>query len=80
EQVASGSVAGELGQFGIRSPWAKQGVGVALGTEYRTEALSYSPDSNVATGNLGGLGGKSPAVAGGFQVIEAFGELQLPIL
>ncbi|MCK9383317.1 MAG: TonB-dependent receptor [Nevskia sp.] len=80
EQVVNGSVSGDLGEYGITSPLAKNGLGLALGWEYRTEALDYRPDSLVSSGNLGGVGGPSPAVAGAFQVNEAFAELTVPLL
>lgn len=80
EQVVHGSVVGDLGTYGIISPFAKTSVQTALGVEYRTEALDYRPDALVATGNLGGAGGESPAVSGQYQVHEAFGELQVPLV
>ena len=80
EQVLTSSVNADLGRWGVTSPLAKNGVGVAGGYEYRTESLDFRPDSLVATGNLGGVGGPSPAVKGGFQVPELFTEVQLPII
>ncbi len=37
EQILSGSITGDLGQYGIQSPWAKSPVAVSLGGEYRSE-------------------------------------------
>ncbi len=80
EQVVQGSVVGDLGTYGIISPFARSAVQTALGVEYRTEALDYRPDALVAAGNLGGAGGDSPAVSGQYQVHEAYGELQVPLI
>lgn len=80
EQVVLGSVSGDLGEYGLTSPFAKEGVGIALGVEYRTESLDYRPDALVSAGNLGGTGGPSPGVRGQYQVHEAFGELNLPLV
>ncbi len=80
EQIVTGSVTGELGQYGVTSPFAKNGVAVAAGVEYRTEALDYRPDDLTATGQLGGTGGPSPATSGHYQVHEAFSELQVPLI
>jgi len=79
EEVLSANFGGDLGQYGLLSPWAKNGLAFATGVEYRTEALDYRPDSLVSGGKLGGVGGPSPAVKGGYQVHEAYTELQLPI-
>jgi outer membrane receptor protein involved in Fe transport len=79
EQVATTDVSADLGSYGVKSPMAKSGLGLAGGFEYRTESLSYSPDANTIAGDLGGVGGPSPAVAGAFNVHEEFLEAQMPI-
>ena len=80
EQVLTSSVSADLGKYGVTSPFAKNGVGISAGYEYRTESLDYRPDSLVAAGTLGGVGGPSPGVSGAFQVPELFGEMELPII
>ncbi|MFI4980239.1 MAG: TonB-dependent receptor domain-containing protein, partial [Nevskiales bacterium] len=80
EQVLTSSVSADLGRYGVTSPLAKNGLGLSGGYEYRTESLDYEPDSLVAAGTLGGVGGPSPAVSGAFQVPELFTEMQLPII
>jgi len=80
QQDVTGSATGDLGKYGIKSPFAVNGVGVAVGSEYRTDTLDYEPDNAIAGGTLGGLGGPSPAVKGQVSVTEAFGEIQVPIL
>jgi iron complex outermembrane recepter protein len=79
EQVVSGSVTGDLGRYGIKSPWSTEGVGIALGAEYRREAISVNVDQEFSTGDLAGQGGQTPSVAGSFDVKEIFGELRVPI-
>jgi iron complex outermembrane receptor protein len=79
EQVVNTSLNADLGEYGVKSPLAKTGLGVAGGVEYRTESLDYRPDAVIAAGDLGGLGGASPAVQGAFNVHEEFIETQLPI-
>ncbi len=37
EQIISGSLTGDLGEYGIQSPWAKSPVGISVGSEYRDE-------------------------------------------
>lgn len=80
ESVVSLNVTGDLGSWGVQSPWAKSPVGVALGSEYRQEQLVYRPDYEMSTGDLAGQGGPSPAVHGGYNVSEIYGEVRVPII
>ena len=80
EQVADLTFTGKLGEYGIKSPWAEDGVGVALGTEYRRESIQYSSDEEVSTGDLEGAGGASPPINGSFDVYELFAELHAPLI
>lgn len=74
-----GSVSGDLSQYGIQSPWAKDAVGLSLGAEYRQEIANVTPDANKASGNLVGFSAGT-AVYGGFRVAEGFGEVAIPIV
>lgn len=67
------SVNGDLGTFGIRSPWAENGVAIALGAEHRKETLRFTAD------DLAEQGGSTDA-DGTISVNEVFGELEIPIL
>ena len=80
EQVASASVTGDFGQYGIRSPFATDGIGVAFGTEYRRENLSLNTDQEFSTGDLAGQGGATISNAGTFDVYELFGEARVPLV
>ncbi|HUX74137.1 MAG TPA: TonB-dependent receptor [Steroidobacteraceae bacterium] len=77
EDVGSASVSGDLTPYGIKSPLARNGLGVAAGAEYRRESLNFLPDEEYQTGALG-----SPTlpVSGSFSVRDYFGELQLPLI
>ncbi len=81
EQVVSGSLSGDLGQYGLKSPWAKDSVGIALGAEYRAEYLKLDPSRDLIIGDIAGNGGKTlPVPRSGFNVAEGFGELRVPIV
>ncbi len=80
EQVANFSVTGLLGQYGIRTPWAEDGVGINVGAEYRKESLELLPDQAFLSGDLNGQGGAQPPVNGEFRVLEWFAETQIPIV
>lgn len=80
EQVVSGYVSGLLGEYGIQSPWASEGVGVVLGAEYRKEKLEFMSDISFQTGDLAGQGAPTLPVNGSFDVKEFFTEVRLPIV
>jgi outer membrane receptor protein involved in Fe transport len=80
EQIVSGNITGDLSKYGIRSPWAKDGVGVSFGAEYRREALNNQFDSAFTSGDLAGVGGAPQSNAGAFDVKELFGEVRVPIV
>jgi iron complex outermembrane recepter protein len=81
EGILSGSLTGDFGEWGGKSPWAKAPIAVAIGAEYRDEFLTFTPDSAVESGDLEGAGGASPQVPkSGYNVTEGFGELQIPII
>jgi outer membrane receptor protein involved in Fe transport len=73
-----GQVSGDLG---FASPFAEETVGFAVGGEYRKYTADQQPDalSRVA-GELGGAGGATPEIHGGFNVKEVFGELIVPLV
>ncbi len=72
-EVFSGSVNGDLGTFGIQSPWATRGAGLAVGLERRRETLNFTAD---AVAKQGG----SADADGSITVNEAYGELELPLI
>ena len=80
EQVADASITGDLGQYGITSPLATDGVGLAMGTEYRRENLVFNTDEEFTSGDLAGQGGPRIGNSGSFDVYELFGEIRVPVV
>jgi len=80
EQVADLNFTGALGEYGVRTPWSDDGIGINIGAEYRKESLDFQPDTAFETGDLNGQGGPTPPVAGAFRVLEWFAETQVPIV
>lgn len=74
--VIATSVSGEFEAF--KSPWAELPLAFAAGTEYRDETLEATPDS-VLGPDVAGFN-QAPAVAGNFNVKEAFLEVQFPLI
>ena len=79
EQVVSGFVSGSLGEYGLKTPWADQGVDVVFGAEYRKESLEFNSDVAFQTGDLAGQGAATLPVSGSFDVTEFFTEVRVPI-
>ena len=71
--VVSATINGDLGTFGLTSPWATRGVNIALGAEHRHESLIYTADA------VAQEGGAVPT-DGRITVNEGYGEIEIPIL
>lgn len=80
QETVAGVLRGELGEYNIASPWAKDGIGVALGTEYRSERLSFVPDTATGSGDLSGFAGAATAIHGAYDVRELYGEARVPLI
>ncbi len=50
EIVVSGAVTGDLGHYGIKLPTADDGIGLAVGAEYRREESTLRTDQNSPDG------------------------------
>jgi len=80
EWVAGASLTGDLGSWGIQSPWSKSPVALALGTEYRQEELNLRTDLEFSSGDLAGQGGPTLGTNGGYNVTEGYGEIRVPLV
>jgi iron complex outermembrane receptor protein len=80
EQVVSGALTGDLSGYGMKSPFAKDGIGLALGAEYRRETLDFQPDLEFTSGDLAGQGAAPQPVKGAYDTKEIFGEARLPLV
>ena len=80
ESVLNASMTGLLGQYGIQSPWASDGLAINLGAEYRKERLEFNTDTAFSTGDGAGQGGATIGVTGEFDVKELFTEIQIPLI
>ena len=70
-----GSVSGNLGVYGIQSPWAAEGIGFAVGGEYRKNTVDYRPDElyqQAATPEF--------PISGDTVAKEVFAEVNIPII
>lgn len=72
-----GNMSGELD---FSTPWADDGLNFAVGAEYRSYGGSQASDLLSQSGDLGGAGGASPNISGGYDVYEAVAEINLPLV
>ncbi len=80
QTIASASIAGPV--FGFQAPWADAPLSLAMGAEYREEQGGTTPDEclKLAPAScLGGAGGNTLPISGGFSVEELFAEGIMPI-
>jgi outer membrane receptor protein involved in Fe transport len=66
--------------YGWRTPWAKSGVGVAFGLEYRRDDLDLKTDTAYSSGDLAGQGGPTIGLAGNTAVWEPYLEVRVPVV
>ncbi|WP_240699997.1 TonB-dependent receptor domain-containing protein [Sphingomonas gei] len=73
ETVLSGTVTADLTSYGVKSPWADQGVAAVFGVEHRRESLVFHADALAR--QKGTLESR-----GKFNVTDLFTEIRVPIL
>jgi iron complex outermembrane recepter protein len=80
EQIVEGDFTGDLGKYGIKSPWANDGIGLSLGFDWRRDNLDFLPDAIINSGDLGGGSGTGTAINAGIGVWEGYFETRIPIV
>lgn len=79
QQVVTAAVTGDLGVYGIQSPYAASGVKVAFGAEYRRDSLENTFDITFTSGDGAGQGSAPQNISGASDVTDVFGEIQVPL-
>jgi iron complex outermembrane receptor protein len=80
ERIIEGNITGDLGAYGVKSPWAVNGVALNLGATQRTDFLSFAPDAAEESGDLSGAGGASVNIHQQLSVKEYYAEVNAPLL
>ena len=80
QTVINARVFGSMADWGIQSPMAADAPGFALGAEYRRDTLDSNPDVAFLTGDGAGQGGPTNGISGSQNVIDVFGELNVPVI
>ncbi|MGH8251505.1 MAG: hypothetical protein ACREVI_12550 [Steroidobacteraceae bacterium] len=80
QEIYNGSVNGDLGAHGVKTPWASDGVQLILGSECRRDALDNKVDAHQEANNLSGAGGARIGIGGASKVNELFFEALAPLV
>jgi len=80
EQIVEGTITGNLAEYGGKSPWARDGIGVALGFQVRRDHLEFAPDQALLSNDLAGAGGASTAIDRSIRSTEFYTEIQVPLV
>jgi iron complex outermembrane receptor protein len=71
---------GDLGEYGLKIPSAKQGLSINVGYETREEQQNFKPDEAELSGLLSGFGGAAVAINESINVNEYFAEVRVPLV
>ena len=77
--IADVQAVGDLGSYGLKTPWANDSFGLAVGAEYRDQRISNQPNQAYLTGDLVTMG-TVHSTLGTYHVSEAFAELKAPLV
>jgi outer membrane receptor protein involved in Fe transport len=79
EAIVEGTITGNLAEYGAKTPWASEGLGLAAGFQVRRDTLVYTPDQAELSNDMSGFGGAAVAINNALSVTEGYGEVRLPI-
>ncbi len=79
QEIYNGVITGDLGNYGVKSPMASDGIQVVFGAEYRRDKLSNTVDALQEQAALSGSGGATIGITGATKVDELFMEARVPI-
>ena len=80
QEIYNGVINGDLGAYGVKSPWASEGIQVVFGTEYRRDTLDNKVDAYQEANLLSGTGGAVIGISGETKVNELFFEGRVPLV
>ena len=79
EEIVEADVTGDLGVYGVRSPYARDGAQVALGVTHRTDKLNFQADQAEQSNDLLGFGGAAVPIDNSIGVTEEYGEIRVAV-
>jgi iron complex outermembrane receptor protein len=79
-RTVHGELTGQLGKWGITSPFAHDGIGVNVGFEHRNDHEFFQPDFAEQNQYLSGFGSAAVPIDNSLAVKEGFAEVRAPLL
>ncbi|HEY1724201.1 MAG TPA: TonB-dependent receptor [Steroidobacteraceae bacterium] len=80
ETITHVDITAELGQYGLTSPLAHEGLAVNVGGEHRGDTFDFSPDAVEQSGALSGFSGAVAPIHAALTVDEGFFEVRAPLI
>jgi iron complex outermembrane receptor protein len=80
QEIYSAAMTGDLGAYGIKSPFATESIKVAFGVEKRLDRLKNVTDDPTSQFLLSGSGGPTIGISGSTKVLDLFTELRVPLV
>lgn len=80
QTIFGGTFGGSLEEYGVKSPFADEGISFLVGFENRRDELVEQADGIAASGSLVGSGGATIPVNGETTVTEFFVETAIPLV
>ena len=79
EEILELDITGDLGGYGIKSPFASDGVQIAVGASNRKDKMVYAGDVAENSNDLIGFGGAVVPIDNSINVTEGYGEIRIPL-
>jgi outer membrane receptor protein involved in Fe transport len=79
EEILEIDITGDLSGYGIKSPFAADGVQIALGASNRKDKMEYAGDVAENSNDLVGFGGAVVPINNAINVTEGYGEIRVPL-
>jgi outer membrane cobalamin receptor len=79
EHVLEIDITGDLTPYGVKSPFANDGVQVSFGASNRKDHMTYAGDVAESSNDLMGFGGATVPINNGVTVTEEYGEIRIPL-
>jgi outer membrane receptor protein involved in Fe transport len=79
EEIIELDITGDLGTYGIKSPFASDGVQIAVGASNRKDKMVYAGDVAENSNDLIGFGGAVVPINNYINVTEGYGEIRVPL-
>ena len=57
QEIYNGIITGDLGVYGSKSPWPRDGIQLVFGAEYRRDSMDHKVDALQEQAQLAGSGG-----------------------